>query len=82
MFSNYKHHTTLQCFIAIVQQVACERATVKSPTCIELTRQIARARIHVEREIGREKPFHILDTVIPLSLNETVSVNSVFGFLI
>jgi len=40
---------------------------------IELTRQIARVRIHVERAIGRVKQFHILDPVIPISLNSTIS---------
>jgi len=43
------------------------------PDQINLTRTIAHARIHVERAIGRVKQFHILDPVIPISLNGTVS---------
>lgn len=44
-----------------------------SPDEIELTGNIARARIHVERAIGRVKEFHILDPVIPISLHTTIS---------
>lgn len=40
---------------------------------IDLTKQIARVRIHVERAIGRVKQFHILDPVIPLSLKTRIS---------
>lgn len=40
---------------------------------IELTGDIARVRIHVERAIGRAKQFHILDPVIPITLHSTVS---------
>jgi len=43
------------------------------PESIDLTQQIARVRIHVERAIGRVKQFHILDPVIPISLNSTIS---------
>lgn len=44
-----------------------------APEDIDVTRQIARVRIHVERAIGRAKQFHILDPIIPLSLNTTIS---------
>jgi len=40
---------------------------------VQLTKTIARARIHVERAIGRVKQFHILDPVVPISLNATIS---------
>jgi len=42
-------------------------------TEVELTKTIARVRIHVERAIGRVKQFHILDPVIPISLNSSIS---------
>lgn len=41
-----------------------------SNVAVTKTRRIARARIHVERAIGRLKCFRILDGVIPLSLRK------------
>jgi len=43
------------------------------PESIQLTKKIARVRIHVERAIGRVKQFHILDPVTPISLSPTIS---------
>ena len=40
---------------------------------IRQTQHIAKVLIHVERAIGRVKIFHILDPVIPLSLNTQIS---------
>ena len=42
-----------------------------------LTRQIASLRIHVERAIGRIKQYHILSTVVPLTLVHCI--DSIWG---
>ena len=44
-----------------------------TPAEVELTKNIAQVRIHVERAIGRVKQFHILDSVIPISLHSSIS---------
>ncbi|ESO98757.1 hypothetical protein LOTGIDRAFT_158703 [Lottia gigantea] len=49
---------------------------------IQQTRDIAEVRIHVGRAIGRLMNFHILDGVLPLSLNHCVSdIFSVCAYL-
>jgi len=39
---------------------------------IDHTKRLAEVRIYVEQAIGRVKCFHILDPVIPLSLNKSI----------
>lgn len=39
---------------------------------IAAAKKIARVRIHVERAIGRVKQYHLLDSVIPLTLKKVI----------
>ena len=49
---------------------------------VEETMSIASVRIHVEREIGRIKNYHILDGVLPLSLSHIAGhIFKVIGYL-
>ena len=44
-----------------------------NPSEVQYTREIAEVRIHVERAIGRAKQFHILDSVVPISLSDRIT---------
>ena len=43
-----------------------------TPSEVAFVQQIARARIHIERVIGRLKEFRLLDHTLPLNLVDLV----------